>query len=121
MDVGSCLRDRSTSNTRQNSPISYGQLCGNTYGNKKSPPFIDELKEKQLSVNQESCKKNEKFFQNSSRESTSKVNEASDNLNPDGHFCHILSPYPLAVSVECLPNSDAFALLSKSVRCNRWL
>ena len=41
--------------TRQNSRISYGELCGKTYGNIKCPPFPDEQNKTQPSIFQENC------------------------------------------------------------------
>ena len=55
MNVGSYLRGKSAFITRQNSRISYGELCGKTYGNIKCPPFPDEQNKTQPSIFQENC------------------------------------------------------------------
>lgn len=63
----------------------------------------------------------EKYFSESLGESMKGINVVSDNLNPDDHSHHTLTPYLLRVSVGYPQRKDACSWFSKSVECNHWL
>lgn len=94
VDVGSYLRDKSTSTTRRWHHPFYGNICGNICGKQRCPPLWMSIKNATLckSIELRLMKKNKNKFYESLMESINGVNAYYGYLNPDDRFCRILIP-----------------------------